>query len=216
MGSKDHQRPWMMSEEFGPHLASGNGTGRTHAADRRPENDPDRAHNWKWAIFYLAVGVLLFLANQLAKHPTPHAGEPGAAVNVRLDLSISRKSEPPPIENASMTVATYVIRFRLTNRGNWPVFYPLDPTTNRPIGHVVHRAAPGSEWILETPTSISDGPNTPTHVSWIEMPPGGWVDGIYDDPGLPAGDHAYELQLKTSSGYKLTRILSQPYRVNPN
>jgi len=206
----------MSSDRYDVQLASGDRTRRSGPHDHRPENDPDRAHNWKWAIFYLAVGVLLFLANQLAKHPAPRLNQPEAAVNVRLDLSISRKPEPPPIENASMMVASYVIRFRLTNRGNWPVFYPLDPATNRPIGHVVHRASPGSEWILETAPSIPSQPTAPPDVSWIEMPPGGWVDGIYDDPGLPDGDHAYELRLKTSSGDKSTSILSQPYRVNPN
>jgi hypothetical protein len=28
--------------------------------------------------------------------------------------------------------------------------------------------------------------NGRSHVAWIEMPPGGWADGEYEDPGSPA------------------------------
>lgn len=205
-----------MSEDLGPHLASGNGTGRTRAGDPPSDNDSDRAHNLKCAIFYSAVAVSLILANQLAKHPGHDANRPDAAVKVRLDLSISRKSKVPPIENESLGGRTYAIRFRLTNQGNWPVFYALDPTTNRPVGHIVYRAVPGSEWILEKPTATPSQTGAGSDVAWIEMPPGGWVDGIYEDSSLPAGDHAYELELKTSTSEKLTALFSQSYRLNAN
>jgi hypothetical protein len=216
MGNKDHRSEWMMSEELSPHLASGNGTGGTRPDDRLSVNDTDRAHNLKCAIFYSAVAMLLILANQLAKHPGPGANRPDAAIAVRLDLSISPKSKVPSIENEPMGGGTYAIRFRLTNQGNWPVFYPLDPSTNRPVGHIVYRAVPGSAWILEKPVATPNQTGAGSHIAWVEMPPGGWVDGIYEDSSLPAGDHAYELELKASTDDKAAALFSQSYRLNAN
>ena len=57
----------MRNDKFDAHLMSGNGTGRQGMVDRHPEEQQERARNFKFAIFYLAVGVVLFLANQFAK-----------------------------------------------------------------------------------------------------------------------------------------------------
>lgn len=54
---------------FGTHLVSGNGTGPQDVVDRDSWKQQERARNVKFAIFYLAVLVLLFLANQSAKQP---------------------------------------------------------------------------------------------------------------------------------------------------
>lgn len=206
----------MTSDQYDIDFSSGNSAGRSGPHDHRPENESDRAHNLKYAIFYSTVAVLLILANQLAKYPGAHANQPEAAPDIRLNLSISRESETARMENESTAAASYVIRFRLTNQGNRPIYYPVDPTTNSPMGHIVYRAAPGSEWIPEKPTTAPSQTRGGSDTAWVEMPPGGWVDGMYEDPGLPAGDHAYELELKISTNDKVTGLFSQPYRLNAN
>ena len=211
----------MINDEFRGQLTSGNGTGPRGVLGRHPGNQQERKQNLKHAIFCLAVAVLLFLANQLAKHSRANGYRSGAVLNIGVDLSVDRGSTPIRASNDPTDKATYVIRFRLTNRGNQSVFYPVYPGTNRPIGHIFYRVAQGSEWIaLSWPgKSISPPPALPSvegDVAWVEMPPGGWVDEVYDDPGSPGGDHAYELDLKVATNDKVTRFFSQPYRVNSN
>jgi hypothetical protein len=53
----------MRKDKLDAHLTSGNGTGRQDVVDRHPEKQQERARNLKFAIFYLAVGVVLFVAN---------------------------------------------------------------------------------------------------------------------------------------------------------
>ena len=208
----------MMNDEFRAHLTSGNGTGRRGVP--HPVNPQERRQNLKYAVFYLVVAVLLFLANQFAKHQRADGNQSDAALNVALDLSIGRKSDATTTGNYPANEATYVIRFRVTNRGNQSVFYPVYSGTNRPIGHIVYRVAPGSEWMAlswpEKPISPPALPSVEGDVAWVEMPPGGWVDGVYDDAGSPGGDHAYELDLKVATNDKITRFFSQAYRVNAN
>ena len=210
-----------MNDEFRRQLTSGNGTEPRGGLDRHPGNQQERKQNLKYAIFYLVVAVLLFLANQLAKHPRADGSQSDAVLNVGFDLSLGRKPEPIRARNDSAEEATYVIRFRLTNRGNQSVFYPVYPGTNRPIGRIVYRVAPGSEWIalswpekpISPPPALSSAEGD---FAWVEMPPGGWVDDVYDDPGTPGGDHAYEVDLKVATNDKVTRFLSQPYPVKSN
>lgn len=206
----------MRNDKFDAHLTSGNGTGLRDVVDRHPEKQQERARNLKFAIFYLAVGVVLLLANQFAKQPQGDGNQRNAVLNVGLDLSVDRKPEPTS-GNAPTERATYAIRFRLTNRGNQSVFYPVYPGTNRPIGRLVSRVAPGSEWVVlswpKEPTSTSARPSL-GGVAWVEMPPDGWVDGIYDDPGSPSGDRAYQLDLKVAANDNVFRLVSQVYRVS--
>lgn len=209
----------MRNDKFGAHLTSGNGTGRQDVTDRDSERQQERARNLKFAIFYLAVGALLFLGNRFAKHPQVNGNQANAVLNVGLDLSVG-KPEPTGTGNDPTEKATYSIRFRLTNRGNQSVFYPVYRGTNRLIGRLVYRVAPGSEWVVlswpKEPTPTSARPSVGGKVAWVEMPPGGWVDGIYDDPGPPGGDHAYELDLKVPTNGNVVRFISQAYRVSAN
>jgi len=46
------------------------------------------------------------------------------------------------------------------------------------------------------------------------MPPGGWADGEYEDPGSPAGEHAFELEVKLATDGKVSPLLSHAYAVN--
>lgn len=48
------------------------------------------------------------------------------------------------------------------------------------------------------------------------MPPGGWVDGDYVDPGFPVGEHAYELDLKFEANGKVSPLFSEPYSTSTN
>ena len=208
----------MRNDKFGARLTSGNGTGHQGLMDRHAEKQEERARNLKCAIFCLAVGVLLFLSNQFAKQGQADGKQANALSNVGLDLSVGRT--PESTGNDPTKGATYAILFRLTNRGNQSVFYPVDHGTNRPVGRLVYRVAPGSEWVVlrwpKEPTSTLALPTVEGKVAWIEMPPGGWVDGIYDDPGLPRGDHAYEIDLKIATNDNVIRFISQPYRLNAN
>jgi hypothetical protein len=209
-----------MSDEFKRHIASGNRTGHQGVHDHDAPNRQERTQHLKYAIFYLFVAALLFLANELAKYPRPNANQPDSPVNVALDLSVGRTSQSARARNYPTEMTTYVIRFRLTNRGNHSAFFAIDRDTARPLGHIVYRVAPGSEWMalsrLEKRTSTSAQPSAQDGVAWAELPPGGWVDGVYDDPGLPGGDHAYELDLKAANNDKVIRLISQAYRVNAN
>ncbi len=208
----------MRNDKFGAHLTSGNGTGRKDAVDRDLEKQQERTRNLRFGIFYLVVGLLLFLANQFAKQPQADGSQPNALSNVGLDLSVGRKPEPTGAAPTEGT--TYVIRFRLTNRGNQSLFYPVYPGTNRPIGRLVYRTAAGSEWVLlswpKELTSTSAPPSVGSKVSWVEMPPGGWVDGMYNDPGSPGEDHAYEIDLKVATDANVVRFISRAYRVSTN
>jgi hypothetical protein len=207
----------MMNDEFRVPLSSGNGAGRRSAL--RAVNARERRQNLKYAVFYLVVAALLFLSNQFAKHERREENQSNTALNVAVDLSVGRKSPATTTGRYSANQATYIIRFRVTNRGNRSVFYPVYPGTNRPIGHIVYRVAPGSEWmVLPRPEEPISPPALRVEggVAWVEMPPGGSVDGVYDDPGSPGGDHAYELDLKAATNEKITRFFSQTYRLNTN
>jgi len=203
----------MMNDKFSTHTASGNGTAR-QSVDRHREKPP----NLKFGIFYLAVGVLLFLANQFAKQPEADRNQPNPLSNVSLVLSVGGKPGPIGIRNDPTVGAAYAIHFRLANRGNQSVFYPVNADTNHPKGQLVYRVAPGSEWEeLSWPkqsASASAPPSVGGKISWIEMPPGGWVDGTYQDPGTPGRDHAYEIDLKVAGGDNVVRFVSQAYGVN--
>jgi len=152
--------------------------GSRGVVDRRPSNQRERTQNLKHAIFYLVVAALLFLGNQLAKHPRADGNQSDAVSNVSLDLLV--RSEPMPARNAPIERAVYVIHFRLMNRGNQSVFYPVYAGTNCPTGHIVYRAAPGSEWTVlsppEMPGSTSARPRAEGDAAWVEMPPGGSME----------------------------------------
>lgn len=88
------------------------------------------------------------------------------------------------------------------------------------MGQIVYRIAPGADWIALSAPELS--PSTPAqlnvkaHVAWVEMPPGGWADGEYEDTGSPAGDHAFELEEKVATDGKVSPLLSGAYPVNIN
>ena len=207
----------MTNDKFRIHLISGNGMRRNQQGADGPK---ERTQLLKYAIFYLVVAAILFVTNQAAKNPMAGRNQSQSPSNLHIDLSVVRKLEPNRLGSNAAEGGTYVVRFRLTNQGNQPIFYPVSPNTNRPMGHIVYRIAPGSDWRLPSEPELSlSGPaqlNANGHIAWVEMPPGGWADGEYDDPGSPAGEHAYELDLKFAADGKVSSLLSHPYLANTN
>ncbi len=117
--------------------------------------------------------------------------------------------EPNRLADIAAQRGTYFVHFRLRNQGNQPIFYPVSPNTRRPVGQIVYRITLGGDWKLRSHPEVStSGPDElePTNIAWIEMPPGGWADGYYAEPGLPFGEHAYKLNLKLAGGGKVIRF----------
>lgn len=209
----------MTIEKFPGHFASGNGTRRNHQ-NALAGNPKDRIQNLKYAIFYLVAAIILFLANRVSTHPAGNGNQSQSLSNLRIDLSVAPKLETNPTGSNAASGGTFVVRFRLTNQGNQPIFYPVSPGTNHPMGQIIYRVAPGGDW---KPLSASElSPSTPgqqnvkAHLAWVEMPPGGWANGEYEDPGSPAGDHAFALDVKVATDGKVTPLLSRAYPVNSN
>jgi hypothetical protein len=196
---------------------SGNGMRRKQQGADGPK---DRTQLLKYAIFYLVVAAIVFVSTQAAKNPMAGVNQSQSPPNLHINLSIARKLESNHLGSNKAGGGRYVVHFRLTNQGNQPIFCPLSPNTNRPMGHLVYRIAPGSDWrLLSEPELSPSGParlNANSHSAWVEMPPGGWADGEYDDPGSPAGEHAYELDLKFAADGKVSPLLSHAYTVNAN
>jgi hypothetical protein len=206
----------MMNDRFRIHLLSGNGMRRNQQDAERPMGQKQLL---KYAIFYLVVATILIVANQAAKDPMARAHQAETPSNLHLDLSVT-KLETNPAESNTAGRGAIVVRFRLTNQGNQPIFYPVSPGTNRAIGQIVYRIAPGADW---EPLSVSDlsrstpgHENVQAHVAWVEMPPGGWADGGYEDPGSPAGDHAYALEVRVAPDGKVSSLLSRAYPIHSN
>jgi len=117
----------MINDEFRGQLTSSNGTGPRGVLGRHPGNQQERKQNLKHAIFCLAVAVLLFLANQLAKHSRANGYRSGAVLNIGVDLSVDRGSTPIRASNDPTDKATYVIRFRLTIEETTQFSIPYTP-----------------------------------------------------------------------------------------
>jgi hypothetical protein len=202
----------MTNDKCRIHLISGNGIRRNQQGADGPE---DRTQPLKYAILYLVIAAILFVTNQAAKNPMAGRNQSQSPSNLHVDLSVARKLEPNRLGSNAALGGTYVVRFRLTNEGNQAIFYPVSPKTNRPIGHLVYRINSRSDWsLLSAPELSLSTPaqlNPKGQLAWVEMPPGGWADGEYDDPGSPAGEHAYALDLKFAADGKVSHVLSHPY-----
>src|SRR5260370_2215696 len=153
-----------------------------------PDGDAgeERKANRKLGWFFETVAFLFVFGSQLSrvrKAPDSNAG-PASATPVSLSLQVE------PGDRAGFSV-----RFRLSNSGNHPIFYPLRAGTNVPIGQIVGRTSPSSEWMNLSNTSQQQVPGVQelvdANLTWIEMPPGGWVDGEFHEAGESPGEHAY-------------------------
>jgi hypothetical protein len=207
----------MTNDKFRIHLLPGNGMRHNQQDADGPK---DQTQLLKYAIFYLVVAAILLVANQAAKDEVVRANRVQTTSNLDLDLSVASKLETNPAGSIAASGGTFVVRFRLTNRGNQPIFYPVLPSTNHPMGQIVYRMAPGADWkplsVSELSRSTPGHENVQTNLAWVEMPPGGWANGEYEDPGCPAGEHAYVLDVKVSTDGKMSPLLSRAYSVHSN
>ena len=173
----------------------------------------DRKAHLKLAWFFATVAVLLVLAFQLGRvqrqTDANFAPDSTALVSLKV-LSPVRSGNGPG----------FSMRFRLSNRGNHSVFYPISTTTSGPVGQLVARTSPASDW-----TSLSSTSNervaavrnfTDQNLTWIEMPPGGWVDGEFPDTANSPVEHAYAMYVKPTRDANGIRIVSNSYNSLPN
>lgn len=171
----------------------------------------------KYVIFCLVVAIAIFIGNQIAKYPPASGQQTNETPNVRFDVSLDR----PPDSGVSRGPGKsdgHHVRFRLANQGNSPVYCPVVPGTNVLVGHVVHRASVQSDWVaLPSADSITvaDQSASDHDWAWIELPPGGWIDGQFYDPRQPNDDHAYAFDLKPGREAAIVQFISQPLRHHP-
>ena len=168
----------------------------------------ERKANIKRAWFFITVAVLFILAEQLGRVKNASHSNSGLASAELVSLTLSLRGEPGDPPGLS-------VRFRSSNRGSHSVFYPRRAGTDLPLGQIVARTHPSSEWISLTTASevpVSAVPGfTETNLTWIEIPPGGWVDGEFHDPGESLVDHAYVIYVKPARHARGIRIVSNSY-----
>jgi hypothetical protein len=195
-------------------LLSGNGNGhQPHVGppSESPHHEGPKP-NLKHALFYIAVAFLLIFSGvlgRISEPPNSNFRRPSLQ-GITLVLHPWMRAE----NQLDLTV-----RFRLSNMGNHPVLYPVRPDTNVPIGQILTRVSPSSEWTLSS-ISQQQSPAGPESIdrnlAWIEMPPGGWVDGEFSDRGESDRDHAFAIFLKPDRNGGEVRIVSQPYHFHSN
>lgn len=175
---------------------------------RDGDHGEERKANVKHAWFFTTVAILFILADQLGHVKNVSHSNSGAASAENVSLTLTPREGPRDQVGLS-------VRFRLSNRGNHSIFYPVRAETNVPLGQIVARTSPSSEWINSTTTSEQPVSAVPefmdTKLTWIEMPPGGWVDGEFRDLGEPPGDHAYVIYVKPARDVSGIWIISNYY-----
>jgi len=185
-----------------------NGDNQRLLSPNHGDTSEERKANVKRAWFFATVAVLFVLANQLGhvRNASDSNSEPASAASVSLTLSRLER----PRERVGFSV-----RFRLSNRGKHSIFYPMRAGTDAPLGQIVARTSPSSEWIsLSTTSKQQVSPVSgfmDANLTWIEMPPGGWVDGEFHDANESSEEHAYVIYVKPARDVSVIRIVSNSY-----
>ncbi len=121
-------RPWAQ-----PSLSK-----KTNGDNLRPRSllidEEERQANLKLAVFFAVVALLFALAEHLGRVQERKDANLGAASTALVSLTLS-----PPQRSGNR--AGFSVRFRLSNRGNHSIFYPVRTETNIPIGQLVARTA---------------------------------------------------------------------------
>jgi len=205
------ERKFFPPSPFRKSSLSGNGNGHQphFASPSETTHEDARKANLKHAFFFLAVASLLILADRLGR-----VSEPPNSKSSRPSLQgVSLVLHPRSHLQGQIGVT---VLLRLSNVGNHSVFYPVRPDANVPVGQIVTRTSPSSEWMTVSATSPQQSSTGPEFIGrnfvWVEMPPGGWVDGEFYDRGESAGDRAYAIFVKPDRNGDEVRIVSEPYR----
>ena len=168
----------------------------------------ERQTEVKVAQFLVLVALLFVLADHLGRiqERTDANFGPDSTSLVNLVLYPPETPESTP---------GFIVRFRLSNKGNRPIFYLAGNTTSVPVGQLVARASSTSDWMSLSNTSEQRVPAVEevkdSNLRWIELPPGGWVDGEFRDVGESSGQHAYVIYVKVARDGNGIRIVSKPY-----
>jgi hypothetical protein len=175
-----------------------------------PDGDEaeERQTNIKRAGFFAVVALLSVLADHLGRMEDRTDANLGPDSTTLVSLTLS-----PPERSGDRD--GFSVRFRLSNEGNHSIFYPTGNTTNVPIGQLVARALPSSNWITLSSTSQQQVAGVQelvdANLNWIEMPPGGWVDGEFHDTGESPEEHAYVIYVKPARVANGIGIVSKSY-----
>jgi hypothetical protein len=156
----------------------------------------------------VVVALLFVLAEHLGRMQEPTDAKFGLDSTARVSLTVS-----PSQRSGNRTGCS--VRFRLSNRGNHAIFYPISGSTRLPIGQLVARTSLSTEWMSLSSASSQRVPTaqefTDSNFTWIEMPPGGWVDGEFFDTGESPEEHAYVIYVKPARNANGIRIVSKSY-----
>lgn len=201
-------RPWVE-----PSLSRKTNVGRLRLLSP-PDGDgaEERQTNIKRAGFFAAVALLSVLAEHLGRVEDRTDATLGPDSTRLVSLTLS-----PPERSGDR--AGFSVRFRLSNGGNHSVFYPRGNTTSVPIGQLVAQPFPSSNRISLSRTSQQQVAGVQelvdANLTWIEMPPGGWVDGKFHDTGETPQEHAYVIYVKPARDANGIGIVSKPYSSPP-
>jgi hypothetical protein len=168
----------------------------------------ERKANINLPAFFTVVALLFVLAEHFGRVEE----QPDANLNPNSTALVNLTLSPP---ERSGNGSGFSVRFQLSNRGNHPIFYPINTTTRAPVGQLVERPSPSSDWMSIASTSKQRVPAvqefTDSSFPWIEMPPGGWVDGKFHDPGESPEEHAFAIYVKPARDANGIRIISKSY-----
>ena len=166
----------------------------------------ERKADLKRAAFFVTVAVLFVLVNHVGhvKEASDANSGAGSAGSVSLTVALPER-----------IVDGFSVRFRLNNKGYHSVFYPVGTGTNAPVGQIVARTSPSSEWMTLSGNSVHGvsaiQESMDSNLAWIEVPPGGWVDGEFRDARESPGEHAYAIFLKPARNANAVMVVSNSY-----
>lgn len=194
-----------------PHTDKGtNGDDLRSPSGSDPQSAEDRKANLKRAAFFATVAILFVLVNHVGYLKDSSRGNSGGSpASVSLTVSSSER-----------IAGGLSVRFVLSNRGNHSVFYPVSAGTNVPVGQIVARTSPSSEW-MTLDGNMRQGlsaiqQSIDPNLAWIEMPPGGWVEGEFHEEGQFHGEHAYAMFVKPLRSANAVMMVSNSYPLPEN
>jgi len=189
-------------------LTPTNGNGHKLLPNGQRESDlqAERKIHLRVATFCLAVAAVLILADTLGRVGRP----PNSASDWNPARDVILAVHPPCLN--SRTPQGVLVRFRLSNIGRQPIFCPVRPGTGLLVGEIVVRNGGSFNWTDPSgPSGQAPFGEMESSLRWIEMPPGGWVEGELYDHFDVVEDHAYEVFLKPERNSSAVRVVSKPY-----